>query len=148
MGTHYKGTPAEVRALDSYIKLMRGANSVDGRLESRLIAQGLTESQFGVLEILLHLGPQTPGTLKEKLFTTGGNITMIVDNLERRQFVKRVPDPNDRRRVNVRLTPTGRRTIASLFPQHLAAIVGEFSVLTAVEQEQLGHLCKKLGRRD
>lgn len=148
MGTHYQGTPAQVRALNAYIRLMRGANSVAGRLESRLLGLGLTESQFGVLEILLHLGPRSPRELREKLFTTGGNITMVVDNLEKRGWVERRRDPTDRRRLSIRLTAAGARLVRVVFPGHLAAIVEEFSILTAAEQEQLGRLCRRLGRRE
>jgi MarR family transcriptional regulator, 2-MHQ and catechol-resistance regulon repressor len=145
MATHYRGRPAEVRALDAYIRLMRGAGSVAARLESRLLALGLTENQFGVLEVLLHLGPRSPGELKGKLFTTGGNITMILDNLEKRGLVLRERDPADKRRLTVRLTPAGKRLVERLFPGHLAAIVEEMSVLTAAEQETLGRLCRRLG---
>jgi MarR family 2-MHQ and catechol resistance regulon transcriptional repressor len=148
MATHYRGRPAEVRALDAYIRLMRGAGSVAARLESRLLALGLTENQFGVLEVLLHLGPRSPGELKGKLFTTGGNITMILDNLEKRGLVLRERDPADKRRLTVRLTPAGKRLVERLFPGHLAAIVEEMSVLTAAEQETLGRLCRRLGLRE
>lgn len=148
MGTRYRGRPAEVRALDAYIRLMRGASSVASRLESRLLAQGLTENQFGVLEILLHLGPSSPGTLKSKLFTTGGNITMILDNLARRGLVGRERDPEDRRRITVRLTPSGRRLVERIFPGHVKAIVEEMGILSAEDQETLGRLCRRLGLRE
>jgi MarR family 2-MHQ and catechol resistance regulon transcriptional repressor len=148
MGTHYRGRPREVRALNTYIRLMRGANSVLSRLMRRLLAQGLTENQFGVLEILLHLGPCSPGELKAKLLTTGGNITMILDNLEKRGLVVRQRDPEDGRRITVHLTPEGRRMIGRIFPGHVAAIVDEMSVLDAAEQDTLGRLCRRLGLRE
>lgn len=148
MTTGQRSAPAQRRALEAYVKLMRGAGSVQGRLESRLLARGLTESQFGVLEILLHRGPRSPRELKDKLLTTGGNVTMVVDNLEKRGWVERVRDAVDRRRLSVRLTPAGRRVIEGLFPEHARAIVEELSVLTAAEQEELGRLCRKIGRRD
>jgi len=82
MGTRYRGKADEVRALNAYINLMRAGRSVGTRLEHRLIELGLTESQFGVLEALLHLGPLFQRQLGEKLFTTRANITLIVDQLE------------------------------------------------------------------
>ena len=59
MGTHYKGTKREVQALDTFIKLVRGTDSLTSRLRSHLESSSspLTESQFAVLEALLHLGP-------------------------------------------------------------------------------------------
>ncbi len=76
MGTRYRGAPAEVRALDASIKLMRAATSIGTRLEKRLLSLGLTEPQFGVLEALYHLGPLFQRDLARKLLKTGGNITL------------------------------------------------------------------------
>src|SRR5687768_3696589 len=92
MGTHYKGTKAEVRALDAYIKLMRSVDAIQVGIERNLAAAGITDGQLGVLEALLHLGPLCQRDLGVKLFYTGGNVTMIVDNLEKRGFVERVRD--------------------------------------------------------
>jgi MarR family 2-MHQ and catechol resistance regulon transcriptional repressor len=145
MGTRYRGTPREVRALDAYIKLMRCAASVQGRLERRLLGIGLTDSQFGVLEALLHLGPVAQHELGRALFTSRANITTVVDNLERRGLVRRARNLTDRRSVTVHLTSEGRRLIEENFPGQVAAIVEAFSALHAAEQEELGRLCKKLG---
>jgi MarR family 2-MHQ and catechol resistance regulon transcriptional repressor len=147
MGTRYQGTPHEVRALNTYIKLMRCANSVQDRLERRLTRLGLTDNQFGVLEAILHLGPVAQHELSRALFTSRANITTVVDNLEKRDLVRRVRESSDRRYVTVHLTPSGRSLIEDVFPGQVAAIVEEFSVLDAEEQDDLGRLCKKLGRR-
>ena len=101
-----------------------------------------------MLEILLHLGPLSPGELKTKLLTTGGNITMILDNLEKRGLVHRERHRDDKRRLTVPLTAEGRRRIESIFPGHVKAIVAEMSILTAAEQETLGRLCRRLGLRE
>src|SRR5438132_1548646 len=60
MGTHYQGHAGEVRALDALIKLVRCVTSLQGRLEIGIREEGFTQSQFGVLEALLHLGPLEP----------------------------------------------------------------------------------------
>lgn len=145
MGTRYRGRPAEVRALNAYIKLLRAAGSLSARIERRLEAKGLTEGQFGVLEALHHLGPMCGKVLGEKLLTSGGNITVVVDNLEKRGLVRRERSEADRRYVTVNLTDAGRAQVTAIFPGHLAAIVDELSALSPAEQEQLGKLCKKLG---
>jgi MarR family transcriptional regulator, 2-MHQ and catechol-resistance regulon repressor len=145
MGTHYRGTEEEVRSLDAYIKLMRGAASVAVRLERRLAEAGLTERQFGVLETLHHLGPLPQCDLVKKQFTTGGNITFIVDNLERAELVERRRNSDDRRYVTVHLTEKGRVRIAALLPHHVSEIVEAFSILTPSEQVELGRLMKRLG---
>jgi len=148
VGTHYKGTENEVRALDAYIKLMRGAESLTSRLNLLAAAAGLTLSQFGALEALFHLGPLCQRELGEKLLKSSGNITMVVDNLEKRRLVKRRRGGEDRRFVTVHLTEQGRRLITSIFPRHVSAIVGEMRSLTKREQEELGRLCRKLGRKE
>ena len=147
MGTHYRGEPREVKVLDAYIKLMRCVSSVQGRLDPALDAENLTENQFGVLEVLLHLGPLPQSVLGTKLFTGRPNITKLVDHLQARGLVKRERSEADRRSITVHLTPEGRRLIKRLFPQHLERIVGDFAVLDDSQVDQLGRLCRKLGRR-
>jgi MarR family transcriptional regulator, 2-MHQ and catechol-resistance regulon repressor len=145
VGTRYRGRPAEVRALDAYIKLTRATSSVASRLAPGLARAGLTPTQLGVLEALLHLGPLGQRTLGAKLLMSGGNITAVVDNLERRKLVHRERSSDDRRNVTVHLTPEGRRLIARIFPTHVRDIVAAFSALSAGEQDALGRLAKKLG---
>ena len=148
MGTHYKGTEEDIRALNTYIKLMRAVDSVTSRLNPSLSSARLTISQFGALEAVFHLGPLCQRDLGAKLLKTSGNITMVVDNLEKRGLVERKREGTDRRYVTVHLTGEGRRLISEIFPRHVAAIVEEMSILTASEQEELGHLCRVLGLKE
>ncbi len=145
MGTHYQGHEAVRRALTTYIKLMRASESVTRRLGPNLRAAGLTISQLGVLEALLHLGPLTQGEVATKILKSSGNVTTVVDNLERRGLVARERHATDRRFVRVDLTPEGRALIADFFPSHAEAITAELAVLTDAEQAELGRLCQKLG---
>ena len=145
MPTRYAGPEREVRALNAFIKLLRAADSVTGRLNQHLTEAGLTMSQFGTLEALLHLGPLCQKELGEKLLKSSGNVTMVVDNLERRGLVRRERDTQDRRYVTVHLTEAGEKLIRELFPRHAAAIAAEMGALSAEEQDELGRLCRKLG---
>lgn len=148
MGTHYKGTEEEVRALDSYIKLLRAAESTTARLNRHMAAYKLTVSQFGALEALLHLGPLCQCDLGKKLLKSSGNVTMVVDNLEKRGLVERQREGEDRRFIQVHLTEEGRQLISGMFPNHVKAILEEMRILTASEQKELGRLCRKIGRRE
>ncbi len=145
MGTHYKGKPAEVRALNAFIKLTRATKSVTSRIERSLTRERLTDSQFGVLEALLHLGPMCQRELGHKLLTSGANVTTVIDNLEKRDLVSRARENADRRFVTVRLTEPGRALVSAVLPGHVEELVAAFSGLTAAEQQQLEALCKKLG---
>src|SRR6266545_6552392 len=95
MPTHYRGSLQERAALDTYIKLMRAAESVTARLEPLMRAADLTVGQFGALEALLHLGPLCQRDLGHKLLRSGGNTTIVVGNLARRGT--RAPDAAARR---------------------------------------------------
>lgn len=147
-GTHYRGAAHERRALDAYIKLMRAAESLTARVHRHLGARGLTVGQFGALEVLHHLGPLCQRDLARKLLRSGGNITMVVDNLQKRGLVARRQDARDRRFLHVHLTRKGERLIGALFPRHVAGLLDEMRVLTKTEQEELGRLCRILGTKD
>ena len=145
MGTHYRGEQRAVRALDTWIKLVRCTAAVQARLDAWIRAQGVTPSQFGLLEALFHLGPQEPCDLGPKLLTSRPNVVLIVDQLEQRGLVRRAPVAGDKRRVLVALTPAGRRLTEKLFEKHVERVVETFAPLAPAEQEALAALCKRLG---
>jgi MarR family transcriptional regulator, 2-MHQ and catechol-resistance regulon repressor len=146
MPTHFKGCRQAVTALNAFINLIRASDSLIGRLTSQLESQGLTTGQFGVMEALFHLGPMCQKTLGEKLLRSGGNITLIVDNLEKHGWVRRERQRKDRRMVTIRLTPRGQKLIAKVMPPHAEAVVKEMERLTPAEQEELRRICRKLGK--
>lgn len=148
MPTHYQGSEEEVRALNAFIKLMRAADSLENRLAQRGCLTDLTPSQFGVLEALYHLGSMCQTELAHKILKSSGNMTLVIDNLEKQGYVVRQRDPHDRRFITVHLTEAGRQKITAILPCQIRAIVEEFSVLTAEEQELLAALCKKLGKKE
>ncbi len=127
---------------------MRAAESVTSRVNRFMSASGLTISQFGVLEALYHKGPLCQRDLAEKILKSTGNITMVIDNLEKRKLVRRERDIEDRRYLTVHLTEPGAELIATVFARVEAAIVLEMAALSHEEQEQLGKLCKKLGIKE
>lgn len=135
----------EKAAMTLYTRLMRSANAVTEKMHAHLQAHQLTISQFGILEALFHLGPLCQKDLGEKILKTSGNITLVIDNLEKRNLVKRERDPGDRRRFAITLTPQGHDLIADIFPEHSKTAAAVFSVLDPGEQAQLGQLLKKLG---
>lgn len=146
MPTHYQGKPEEVLALDTYIKLTRANSAFEARVLSHGTYGHLTNSQFAVLEALYHLGPLCQGALSGKLLTSTGNMTLVLDNLEKRGLVRRVRTLEDRRMVRIELTSKGAEVIEGIFPQHVRVIVEEMSALTADEQRELGRLLRKLGK--
>jgi MarR family 2-MHQ and catechol resistance regulon transcriptional repressor len=146
MPTHYEGSEEEVSSLNAYIKLMRASNAVTRRLTPTIASSGLTLSQFGVLETLHHIGPMCQRELSDKLLLSGGNITMVVNNLEKQGLVVRLRTGSDKRYSTVHLTWRGTQMIKELFPKHLKEVVRIFTVLTAEEMEGFGKACRRVGK--
>jgi len=127
---------------------MRAANSARSHAARQLDGTGLTLTQFAVLEALFHLGPMSLSDIAQKILTTGGNLTMVVGNLEKQGLARRQKSPEDRRVLIVVLTAKGKSLIRRLFPEHAAGIAEFMAALSPDEQEQLGDLCRKLGQQD
>jgi MarR family transcriptional regulator, 2-MHQ and catechol-resistance regulon repressor len=145
MPTHFKGCEEAERALSAYINLIRASDSIASKASAQVEQSGITLGQFAVLEALHHLGPMCQHTLAKKLLRSGGNITLVVDNLEKRGWVRRERQKDDRRMVQIHMTPKGARLIAKIFPEHAAAITKIMSELTKNEQEELRRIAGKLG---
>jgi MarR family transcriptional regulator, 2-MHQ and catechol-resistance regulon repressor len=137
--------PAVIEALRVYVKLLRAAKAVVMRLEPGLARAGLTLTQLGVLEAVLHKGPLTQRELGRKVLTSAGNMTDVIDKLEHRGLVSRSRQPGDRRAVRVELTAEGRRSIEALFPTHAGRIGAAMGGLSIAELRELGALLRKLG---
>lgn len=144
----YRGMAADARALSAYVKLIRAGEAVLREATLPLALYDLTTSQFGVLEALQHVGPQSLDELGERILKTSGNMTPVMRNLEARRLVRRAGSRKIKGSPTIALTPRGRRLIQAIFPGHAASIVGVMSRLTPREQETLGELCRKLGRSD
>lgn len=145
MPTHYKGSPDEIATLNAFIKLTRANNTLHQQLSRSLAEYNLTESQFAVLEALYYLGPLNQRSIGEKILKSGGNITMVIVNLEKQGWVDKSKDLKDKRSYTVRLTVEGERLIKEVFPGHLQRISELFSCLDHTELKELSELCKKLG---
>ena len=148
MPTHYSGTPQEILALNTFIKLTRSVNSLMSHLSQRGALGELTVSQFGVLEALYHLGPMCQNELATKILKSSGNMTLVIDNLEKNHLVSRRRNLDDRRMITIHLTEAGEQLIQQVLPEQVAAITAEMSALTPEEQQNLGDLCRKLGNKD
>lgn len=132
--------------LKTYTLMMRATNAVTKRMHRHLVDTGLTLSQFGVLEVLYHKGPLCQRDIGQKILKTSGNMTMVIDNLEKRELVVREKDPADRRRMLLKLTEKGWDLIQTLFPKHTTMAAETFAVLESNELAILGKLLKKIGK--
>ena len=145
MSTHYNGTETERAALDAYIKLARAAESVSLRINDHLRDYKLTISQFGVLEAIFHLGPMQVGELGSKILKSSGNMTLVIDNLEKNGLVTRMRREDDRRRIDVHLTAKGQDLVERVLPKHVRGVVAAFSSLNPAQLAELSSICRQLG---
>lgn len=116
-------------AVATYVKLIRSAEALHAEVSRGLIAEGLTASQFSTLKVLELRGPLAQRDIANYLLKTGGNVTVVVDNLEARNLVTRIRDTEDRRIVFVKLTDEGAATFDRCYAPHLARIRGVMSEL-------------------
>lgn len=140
----YRGSRKEIQALSAFVKLLRAAETVSTEVHGYLSGMNLTVSQFGVLEALYHLGPMCQRDIARKILKSSGNITLVLDNLEKRGLVERKRDREDRRYYTVFLTAAGEQLIGDIFPAHAARIVRVMGALSSTEQKEFARLCRKL----
>jgi len=113
----------------------------------QILDAGLTISQFSVLEALYHKGDLRICEIIEKTLSTGGNMTVVVNNLIKDGLVSRRQDPVDGRASVITLNEKGRNLIADLFPRHVKTIQSLMEGLNDEEKQQLLQLLKKLNGR-
>jgi MarR family 2-MHQ and catechol resistance regulon transcriptional repressor len=132
-------------ALGVWVKLQRASASFHKKNAEHLKNFGITAAQYAVIECLGHLGSLNMGELCKKMLVSGGNMTVVVDNLVKEGLVERVPSDGDRRAIIVRFTPKGKKIFDDSFVKHANYLTEMASVLTNQEQEDLARLLKKLG---
>jgi len=134
----------ERSALGAFVKPIRASDSISTDVHRHLTGMDLSISQFGILEALYHLGPMCQKDIAGKILKSAGNITMVIDNLEKRDLVIRERSTQDKRYYEVNLTEKGRLLIAEIFPHHAKRIRARMSLLSAKELKVLSRLLKKL----
>jgi MarR family transcriptional regulator, 2-MHQ and catechol-resistance regulon repressor len=106
-----------------------------------IFEKNLTAPQYGVLETLYKNGPMPLKKISEELMVTGANITCVVDNLEKEEYVKRVHSKDDRRVINAELTEKGKTKVTQIYPEYSNHLMKMISILSEEEQ---GHFVKML----
>jgi len=147
MGTKYKGKNKDISSLDSYIKLIRTVETIKAKISKSLAEFNISENQFYCMDAVFHLGLLTQKELGAKLLRSGGNITLVIDNLEKNNLVKRKKDKKDRRKYFITLTTKGENLYKDIFPIILSLIVDEFNPLSEKEMKELQGYCMKIGKK-
>jgi len=136
---------ADASGTHLWLVMMKAHRTLE-RLATRSIESSeVGLSDFAVMEMLLHKGPQPVNEIGRRVELTSGAITTAVDRLESRGLVTREAHPSDRRARIVRLTSAGEEQAAKVFAIHKAAMDLVASELSKTERATLIELLKKLG---
>jgi MarR family 2-MHQ and catechol resistance regulon transcriptional repressor len=144
LGSHIE-RPSGETATRVYLVLWRAARAIEENAARSVSTLGLGHSDFAVLEVLLHKGPQPVNIIGKKVLLTSGSITAAVDRLESKKLLRRTSDARDRRTRIVELTQTGRRLIERAFQKHAMDLEETMAVLRSGERKELIRLLKKVG---
>ena len=129
-----------------WLVLMKAFQALIPQAEESIKQTELGDSDFRVLEALLHKGPLPVNTVGPKVWLTPGSISVAVDRLVKKGLVSRKGHAADRRVRQVELTAKGRALIKRGFREHAAAMETAVSVLSKAERLTLLRLLKKLGK--
>src|SRR5437660_12837484 len=136
---------ADVSGTHLWLVLMKAHRALERLATQSIESLEVGLSDFGVMELLLHKGPQPVNEIGRRIDLTSGAITTAVDRLESRGLVARGAHPTDRRARIVRLTPEGQEQAAKLFGGHKSAMDLAANRLSKAERVELIKLLKKLG---
>lgn len=131
-------------SVSAYVRLIRTAEALHSSVSRGLALEGLTASQFSTLKVLRLQGALAQRDIAKYLLKTGGNVTVVVDNLEKQGLVVRIRDTEDRRIVFVKLTAEGEALFDRVYPGHLDRIKSAMSPLSEREYDQLVSLLERL----
>jgi len=140
------GKSEKVSGTQLWLVLIKAYHSLLGFTEHTLNGSGLGESEFRILEALLHKGPMPVNTIGPKVFLTPGSISVAVDRLLKRGLVSRTNSSEDRRVRVVDLTPAGRGLIEQVFAAHARQVDRLAEVLSPKERRQIARGLKAFGK--
>ena len=153
VGLESRLTDATHESLRLWLRLLTCSHLIENHVRKSLAAQFKTTLPRFDLMAQLERFPAglQMGELSRRMLVTGGNVTGIVDQLERAGSIVRTEDPADRRVYLVKLTKEGRRLFGQMAAAHESWIVNLFSGIPKREQrllsESLSHLRAQLTRK-
>ena len=136
----------DLSGIHLWLVLWKAGRAVEAEAQRSIARFGMVQSDFGVLEALLHRGPLSAKQLGAKVLLTSGSITAAVDRLAARGLARRKDDAQDRRACIVQLTAAGRRLIERAFAQHREEMEEALAAFSIEDRRTLLPLLRGLGR--
>jgi MarR family 2-MHQ and catechol resistance regulon transcriptional repressor len=134
-------------AIHTWLIMMKASKAIYQLAVPPILKEGLGDSDFRVLDVLLHKGPMPVNAIGPKVDLNPGSVSVAVDRLYKKGLVSRVESESDRRVRTVSLTEKGRRVFVPIFRQHAALIKRAFQDVSPEEQRQMEEVLKRIGRR-
>ena len=141
-----KEVKESVSGTQLWLVVMKAYHALQAYSSQTRADSGLGDSDFRVLEALLHKGALSVNVIGPKVFLTPGSISVAVDRLHKQGLVTRTEDKKDRRVRTVDLTPKGRTLIKRIFAAHEAEMNKLAEVLTGKERRQVARGLRTLGK--
>lgn len=134
------------RALRIWLRLLTCTQLIERQVRSRLRGQfDTTLPRFDLMaQLERHREGLKMNELSRLLMVTGGNVTAIVDQLEKEGLVERLDEPDDRRAFRIRLTRSGERSFADMARAHEEWVVELLAGLSRRDQEELLRLLARV----
>ncbi len=136
----------DLSGIHLWLVLWKAARAVEAQAQRSIARFGMVQSDFGVLEALLHRGPLSAKQLGAKVLLTSGSVTAAIDRLAGRGLVRREDDARDRRACIVHLTAAGKRLIERAFAQHRMEMEEALAEFSMEDRRALLPLLRRLGR--
>lgn len=140
-----KSDPTTATALKLFVVLSRATEALRAHTNAHIEAQGLTPTEFAILEALYHKGRLLLGEVQKRILVSSGGITFLVDKLEKRGLVRRLLCETDRRARWAELTPDGKALMDRIWPGHAEVIRRALSGLGLADQRRATELLRTLG---
>lgn len=136
-------------ACEAFMQMMRAGEDVMRVMNTHFAHHNITHGRFLVMMLLMDKGgdcpkPSTPAELADFASVSRATITGLLDTLERDGFVRREPDPADRRQMSVYLTLKGQGFMHDILPGHFRLITQIMGNLSDDERQTLSHLLTKV----
>lgn len=132
------------KSMKTVVRLEKASLKITNLTVNYLSKHNLTFNQFKVLEVLYHLGDLNIGSITKLTMSTPGNITVVVKNLKRDEWITSIKDPNDSRASILSITQKGKDIIEEVFPNHANNLTKSLEVLSDVELDTLYDLLNKV----
>ncbi|MEY2194714.1 MarR family winged helix-turn-helix transcriptional regulator [Neobacillus sp. BF23-41] len=130
-----------------FLLLMQTSKGIQERIRDEMSKYNLSITEFSVLEVLFYKGKQTIQQIGNRILTSSGSMTYVIDKLEQKGIIKRNDCREDRRVIHVTLTAEGLEMMKNIMPKYQDMVNSIFEDLTEDESELMVHCLKKVRNR-